>query len=54
MKRRLIYNYPLGLLASIGLMRLRQVKSEDLRTMVTLFIATVAIAYQLRSLANLV
>jgi hypothetical protein len=53
-KKRLIYNYPFGLLASIGLMRLRQVKGEELRNMVTFFIAVALIAYQLRSLANLV
>jgi hypothetical protein len=35
-------------------LRLRQVKGEELRNMATFFIAVALIAYQLRSLANLV
>jgi hypothetical protein len=53
-KKRLIYNYPFGILASVGLMRLRQVKGKELKTVATFFTAVALIAYQLRSLANLV
>jgi hypothetical protein len=38
----------------MGLIRLRKINGEELRNVVTFFIAVAAIAYQLRSLANLV
>jgi hypothetical protein len=53
-KKRLIYNYSFGLLAAMGLMRLQQTKNEAWRRILPIFIVLVMLAYQLRSLANLV
>jgi len=53
-KERLLFNYPFGILAAVGLMRLSQTKGKRLKSIIPVFIALALLAYQLRSLANLV
>lgn len=53
-KSRLMYNYPLGVLAACGLMWLQGKRSGYPRRIIPVFFALVLVAYQLRSLANLV
>jgi len=53
-KKRFLYNYPWGLLAAMGLMVFQKTEDRDLKTIIPIFISLSLIAYQLRSLANIV
>ena len=53
-KRRFLYNYPWELLAAMGLIYFQKTEDRDLKTIIPIFVALSLIAYELRSLANIV
>ena len=53
-KDRLLFNFPFGILAAVGLMKLAPDGGNRLSRMIPIFVALFLLAYQLRSLANLV
>jgi len=54
MKSRILFNIPFGLYAAIGMIEYRKIKDMNLRTIFPVFIVLLLLAYQLRSLANLI
>ena len=53
-KSRVLFNIPFGLYAAMGMIEFRKIKDVKLKTILPIFVILLLLAYQLRSLANLV
>lgn len=53
-KSRILFNFPFGIFAAIGMIEYRKVKDVNLKKILPIFIILLLLAYQLRSLANLI
>jgi hypothetical protein len=53
-KSRILFNIPFGLFAGMGMIEYKNIKDERLNKIVPIFVILLLLAYQLRSLANLI